>query len=658
MSYPHHTRQKGVPRLLVHGAFTYCGRHRRSLFDMGHTHRWSRPTDKNAETICINYHRKDQYFKYRNYHFYRVKVKGFMTSKNIKSACRKHKLRPVCDNSHYADGKCRMVGGAWHFSHPHHDRRYGVPWRKVMGAYFYTGRANGGLSLMNTGRTHKWARRNGDRDGDTFCVKRTVLFKGGHKWRSFMLARVPVKGKMQSANIYKACHAKGLRPVCNHPSYADGRCEIVGGNWHMSYPPSTKRARLPRSFMRGTFTYCGYSNHQRSLLDTGNTHRWSRPSDSNGDTLCVKPDRSRKLIIKGEYQLVRIKVNGLMTSPNILQACKAKHMTPVCDHKAYHDGKCLSFGHWHMSHPSHDRQHRISVRKVMGAYFYCGQRNGGRTLFNTGFTHKWSRSGRDRDGDTYCARHASEQGFGECKCKSVNSLMRRLSKVKRKCKLVKLLKAKALKMLSSATELGESHMTAASKKALTQTVDSMVKNSVDALKKTKVKAADRKKFLMHIKEEVIEVTKASTQLGEDQKSKTHNSKQAKNKLSNLHIFESIISKLPAAKTSVKISAKEQPLVQPLASKSPAQIKHQQDLGESGNIVTHAASESASVAEKQVELGSSKKKKKNKVAPKGSKTLLTKAQARAKALKVRCKGVCPDVRGIIGEIRSAERCRRL
>jgi len=231
-----------------------------------------------------------------------------------------------------------------------------------------------------------------------------------------------------------------------------------------------------------------------------------------------------------------------------------------------------------------------------------------------------------------------------------------MSKVKRKCKLVKLLKAKALKMLSSATELGESHMTAASKKALTKTVDSLVKNSVDALKKTKVKAADRTKFLQRIKEEVMEVTKASTQLGEDQKTKTHNSKQAKNKLSNLHIFESILSKLPAAKASVKISAKEQPLVQPLASKPLAQIKHQQDLGESGNIATNAASDSASVAEKQVELGSSKKKKK--VAPKGSKRPLTKAQAKAKALKIRCKGVCPDVRGILAEIRSAERCRRL
>merc|ERR1712178_344664 len=87
------------------------------------------------------------------------------------------------------------------------------------------------------------------------------------------------------------------------------------------------------------------------------------------------------------------------------------------------------------------------------------------TLVNTGFSHKWSRNGRDRDGDTFCARHISEVGHGECKCRSVNTLMRRLYNVKAKCSQVATLKAKAMALAQAALKretalkLGEAQKT-------------------------------------------------------------------------------------------------------------------------------------------------------------------------------------------------------
>jgi hypothetical protein len=53
------------------------------------------------------------------------------------------------------------------------------------------------------------------------------------KSNGFDFTRVPVKGMMVSENIYQACLARGLRPVCDYPSYADGKCVSLGtrNNW-------------------------------------------------------------------------------------------------------------------------------------------------------------------------------------------------------------------------------------------------------------------------------------------------------------------------------------------------------------------------------------------------------------------------------------------
>jgi hypothetical protein len=97
-----------------------------------------------------------------------------MKNSNILKACAAIGQKPVCDypTSSYNDGKCEKVKSYnYHFSYPPHNDQYGVPRGKVVGAYFYAGRANGDWSFLNMGYTHRWSGTK-DINGDTFCVKK------------------------------------------------------------------------------------------------------------------------------------------------------------------------------------------------------------------------------------------------------------------------------------------------------------------------------------------------------------------------------------------------------------------------------------------------------------------------------------------------------
>merc|ERR1740117_1351397 len=385
----------------VSDAYFYCGRANgnKALQHMVGRHRWSNGRDRDGETICTKPSGKI-IFTYRSYKLHRMRVSGYMTSSNIYSACQRKNMKPVCDNSNYQDGKCKAVGGRWHFSHPHHDRQHKIDVGLVKWAFFYCGRANGDKALLNTGRTHKWTRNKFERDGDTFCAKRDKDFlkkHGSFKHAKYTLKRVHVPGKLTSQTIYAACTAKKMIPVCDHASYFDGRCEVVGGHKHMSRDDKTKG-------VQEAYFYCGKTNGNKALQHMHGRHRWSNSNDKNGETICTKRQKYTKFKFRS-YELHRTPVNGYMTSQNMFKACQAKGMQPLCDHRNYNDGKCkVSGGNWHFSHPSHDRRYKIDVNKVKWAFFYCGRANGNKALLNTGRTHKWTTNNRERDGDTFCAK--------------------------------------------------------------------------------------------------------------------------------------------------------------------------------------------------------------------------------------------------------------
>jgi hypothetical protein len=171
-------------------------------------------------------------FTYNGFDFTRVPVKGMMTSETILQACARKGLRPVCDHLSYTDGKCRMAASySFHMSYPAHNDQYGVPREKVLGAYFYSGKANGQWSFLNMGYTHRWSGTK-DINGDTFCVKKADETLTTFEYAGRTLIRTPVSGTMTVRAIRTACTKLGTnyKPVCDQNSNADGRCIAIGGS--------------------------------------------------------------------------------------------------------------------------------------------------------------------------------------------------------------------------------------------------------------------------------------------------------------------------------------------------------------------------------------------------------------------------------------------
>jgi hypothetical protein len=127
-------------------------------------------------------------------------------------------------------------------------------------------------------------------------------------------------------------------------------------------------------------------------------------TDQNGETICAVRKKNLDFEWNGR-KFIRTPVKGNMVSSNILKACEANGLKPVCDHSSYSDGHCIvAGGKWHMSHPAHVyKQKGLDQNKLHGAYFYAGSAKAGQSLENLGNTHAWSNS-RDMNGETYCTK--------------------------------------------------------------------------------------------------------------------------------------------------------------------------------------------------------------------------------------------------------------
>jgi hypothetical protein len=222
-----------------------------------------------------------------------------------------------------------------------------------------------------------------------------------HGWRMY---RVKVRGRMYSDNIFATCKQHGMMPACDHPSYVDGRCALIRKrNVHFSHP-SHAQGDVPRSTMYNTFFYCGRANGQRSLYNTGRSHRWSNNNDRNGYTFCTLPPRKpnwRRVLMRYHgLKVHKVRVNGLVNSDSILSACRRHRLIPACNHQSYADGRCalLIRGGRHLSY---NRHHSLNRNKLDRTFTYCGRANHGRALQNWRNTHRWSGAG-DFYGDTLC----------------------------------------------------------------------------------------------------------------------------------------------------------------------------------------------------------------------------------------------------------------
>merc|ERR1711871_1127617 len=280
-SHPSHVAgQDGLDQSKLLGAYFYAGSSNGqwSLQNLGNTHAWSNARDKDGDTYCTKA-RTGETYDWNGYSFQRVAVKGEMSSANIRDACErasteKRHLQPLCDHSTYADGICLVAGSNWHFSHPKNTKSNRVNSLFFAGAYIYASNANKHHSLWSNGvNTHSWSKSGKDMNGDAICAASIKPGSRDFTFNNHKFVRTEVEGKMTSSNIRRACAKKSMVPVCDHPTYFDGQCVIVGGVWHFS-PPSHVAGQddLDQKKLLGAYFYAGAGNGQWSLENIGNTH--------------------------------------------------------------------------------------------------------------------------------------------------------------------------------------------------------------------------------------------------------------------------------------------------------------------------------------------------------------------------------------------------
>lgn len=430
--FSYHSEKYGLDPMATLGSYWYAGGmdahlkgEGRNLQNLGNTHRWSvtsgKTPDSNGDTFCTKPIREKQGFTYSGYKFFRIQVKGQMTSDNIYKACVAKKMRPVCvsSSSSYVDGKCRIATPrpGYHLSYPPQARNMQLEEAKLVGAYFYTGRSYAKTrSLQNVGYTHQWVYGTKASNGDTFCVQRTSEKMITSEFDGFKLIRVPIgKGKISDQNIQKACKKanKKYRPVCASTNYQNGDCTVLGSRGYWSI--ATQKPGVPAEFLMGAYFHCGlrHGRGSRSLQNLINTHRWSDRYDSDGDTICVEFDETKLNFEFRGVKAIRTRVAKPMTSNNVLAVCKAKGLLPICANRNYYiKGKCLKLPGVanFVSYPSQARSAGLPQTKIAGAGFWT--RNPNSVLVNTGKTHRWSNARTDPNGWTYCAKAGKRKKGG------------------------------------------------------------------------------------------------------------------------------------------------------------------------------------------------------------------------------------------------------
>jgi hypothetical protein len=356
--------------------------------------------DRDGRALCAWPVRVDTnvaFATFMGWKFFPTRVRGMMTSANILEACQKRKMLPICDHTSYANGFCVDVyPNSGHFSavnngqFPRENRDY---------FYYYTG--NNRFALQTIGASHRWSAAY-DMFGLTMCVEDVPLDdkKPADIWEGYRFYRTRVSGIVTSRSILEACEKKDMLPVCDHSSYADGRCVMIIPGVHMSAGSTD----FPRNLLDLTFFYCGSANGNRALQNIRNSHRWSGDGDINGVAWCVQPVPVNDSVLVARfrgYEFYPALVRSVMTSKNIKQACDARSMLTPCDHSSYADGNCVNVL-WD-THMSANGGHDMARQYLDRTYWYAGNANGGWSLQNFKNSHRWS-GPSDIDGVTLCMK--------------------------------------------------------------------------------------------------------------------------------------------------------------------------------------------------------------------------------------------------------------
>jgi len=178
----------------------------------------------------------------------------------------------------------------------------------------------------------------------------------------------------------------------------------------MSYGPHNDWTGFPRSAADGVYWFAGRANGGWSIQSSNGSHRWSGEQDWNGDTMCVQQlglvHGTAQPVVENwkGFKLYKVKVDGLINSQHIREACSQNKLKPVCDHPHYYDGRCLKMpiGALHMSYGPHNDYAALPRQYSDSIYWYAGSANGPWALQSYHGSHRWS-DFSDMNGFTMCA---------------------------------------------------------------------------------------------------------------------------------------------------------------------------------------------------------------------------------------------------------------
>jgi len=373
------------------------------MYSRGNSHTWTRGNEKSsgfALTLCAAARKPGVIAMYKGRKLESVRVSGVVNSANIVKACAASNLIPVCNSLNYSDGACWYSGeNNRMFSIPSHAKTIlKKDYRKLAGLAIYCGNSNRGWALRNTGHKHKWTN---SRNKNMLTLCTTPNKESNLKYKDIVMKTVYIKkGSLINADSsIAACKAKQMVPVCNRNSQSDAYCRYAGqGNKFFSHPTNQKQLGVNPHQLAGVYIYAGRNVKYRGrmMYSRGNSQAWTTGNTKSSGfalTLCTA---ARKPGVIGSYRgkkLESVRVSGVANAANIIKACAAKKLIPVCNHPNYRDGACWTSGEHKLF--SLDSQAKWMLpkdyKKLAGLAIYMKKSaNRGLSFINKAGSQRWS----------------------------------------------------------------------------------------------------------------------------------------------------------------------------------------------------------------------------------------------------------------------------
>merc|ERR1740123_507994 len=209
-------------------------------------------------------------------------------------------MKPVCDHAQYCknDKYALYLGHDGYMSKPSdrdEEKNFPQGWSKIKDNWFgvcgYTGRAKAQCNFPANGHGEQSISER----YNTFVCGRAMQFRGvlgkmnglPERKYTFQVVKTKIRGKRISNAMVEECSARGMKPVCDHPSYCrnDKKALYIGQKHHIAYRPHRQTTSyFPKGWKEISGAWdgmCSYTaGHGTGALCNYplNTHSWQHLS--------------------------------------------------------------------------------------------------------------------------------------------------------------------------------------------------------------------------------------------------------------------------------------------------------------------------------------------------------------------------------------------